>query len=77
MSEKQICSNCSSANQETATICAVCRVPLGSKDLEDSEFNEVLEKEIQAHRVEYSCTSHPGACAKCDVVFRPGARNCK
>ncbi|MHA1419956.1 MAG: hypothetical protein ACTSWD_04475 [Candidatus Heimdallarchaeota archaeon] len=77
MSANKICSNCSYANKETATVCGVCRVPLDTEAFEDSEFNEILEKEIQAHRAEYSGSIHPGACSKCDLVFRPGARNCK
>ncbi len=54
MSEKKICSNCSSANQENDTVCVVCRVPLDIKELDDSEFNYILEKEIQTHRAEYN-----------------------
>ncbi len=73
MSEKKICSNCSSANQENATVCAVCRVPFDIEDLDDAEFNEVLEKEMQAKRAEYVGQIHPGACFKCNLVFRPGA----
>ena len=77
MSEKKICSNCSSANQENATVCVVCRVTFDIADLDDSEFNQILEKEIQTHRAEYQGPINPGACSKCDLVFRPGARTCK
>lgn len=77
MSEKKICSNCSSANQENASVCTVCRVSLDIEDLDDIEFNDILEKEIQAHRSEHSGSFHPGACYNCDLVFRPGAQNCK
>ncbi len=77
MSEKKICPNCSSANQENASVCAVCRVPIDVEDLDDSEFNDILEKEIRAHRFEHSGSFHPGACYNCDLVFRPGAQNCK
>jgi RNA polymerase subunit RPABC4/transcription elongation factor Spt4 len=77
MSEKKICSNCSSANQENAAVCAVCRVSFDIEDLADSEFNDILEKEIHAHRSEYSGSIHPDACSKCNLVFRSGARNCR
>ena len=77
MSEKLICSNCSSANQKTATVCAICRVPLDSENMDVKEINKVLETEIRTHRAEFVGKTRPGACSTCDWVYRPGAVNCK